>query len=268
MFSVFILFMISCRCTILDVKFSFLYATVHSGENAIFNNVNRWVDKYVIMRRQCKLRTDCRKNTKFNNCVTHTKQLFKIQGGFEQNPLQYFFCFVCFSLGCFAFYLPLIFPPLSSFWFLFIYWGPTFGLISSVLFSSYVNAQTSLKWVLRSWVFLSKTVFINKFPTLSPNKVCKEETFWSGILKGTRMNLFNNYLPFNEERAWSYLTPSYINMALNPFQSNPCGICCLLSRVFSFRNLISNFMYKCYIICIIWLNARDKFSHGDRNVQK
>lgn len=116
MFSVFILFMISCRCTILDVKFSFLYATVHSGENAIFSNVNRWVDKYVIMRRQCELRTDCRKNTKFNNCVTHTKQLFKIQRGFEQTPLQYFFCFVSFSLGCFAFYLPLIFSPLSSFW--------------------------------------------------------------------------------------------------------------------------------------------------------
>lgn len=146
MFSVFILFMISCRCTILDVKFSFLYATVHSGENAIFSNVNRWVDKYVIKRRQCKLRTDCRKNTKFNNCVTHTKQLFKIQRGFEQTPLQYFFCFV--FLWAVLLYL--------LFGFLFIYWGPTFGLIPSVLFSSYVNAQTSLKWVLRSWVFFPK----------------------------------------------------------------------------------------------------------------
>lgn len=259
MFSLFILFMISCRCTILDVKFSFLYATVHSGENAIFSNVNRWVDKYVIKRRQCKLRTDCRKNTKFNNCVTHTKQLFKIQRGFEQTPLQYFFCFVCFSLGCFA---------LSSFWVSFhllrsYFW---FDTICVVFFLCQCTDRFEMSTAVLG--FLPKTVFINKFRTLSPNRVCEEETFWSGILKGTRMNLFNNYLPFNEERAWSYLTPSYINMALNPFQSNPCGICCLLSRVFSFRNLIANFMYKCYIICIIWLNVRDKFSHGDINVQK
>lgn len=216
MFSVFILFMISCRCTILDVKFSFLYATVHSGENAIFNNVDRWVDKYVIMRRQCELITDCRKNTKFNNCVTHTKQLFKIQRGFEQTPLQYFFCFVCFSLGCFAFYLPLIFSPLSSSW------------VSFHLLRSYFWFDT-----ICVVFFLCQCTDLFEMSTA---------VFWSGILKGTRMNLFNNYLPFNEERAWSYLTPSYINMALNPFQSNPCGICCLLSRVFSLRNLISNFM--------------------------
>lgn len=65
------------------------------------------------------------------------------------------------------------------------------------------------------------------------------------------MNPFKNYPPFNEERAWSYLTPSYINMALNPFQPNPRGICCLLSRVFSSKNLIPNFMWKCYLYHLI-----------------
>lgn len=38
---------------------------------------------------------------------------------------------------------------------------------------------------------------------------------------------------FSDERAWSYLTSSCINMGLSPFQPNPRGLCCLLNHVFS-----------------------------------
>lgn len=68
------------------------------------------------------------------------------------------------------------------------------------------------------------------------------KNFWVRFLKRYKDKPIQELPTFDEERAWSYLTSSYINMGLNPFQPNPHGLCCLLS-VFSSENLTSGKLY-------------------------
>lgn len=63
------------------------------------------------------------------------------------------------------------------------------------------------------------------------------------------LKLFKSYPPFKEERAWSYLTSSYINMGLNPFQPNPHGLLYLFNLVFSSKNF--KVYLKAKVCCLI-----------------
>lgn len=87
-----------------------------------------------------------------------------------------------------------------------------------------------------------------------PNKL-KAENFSIRCSEKLRRRLFS------EERAWSYLTSSYINMGLSPFQPNPRGLCCFLNHVFSsgswnLSHLFQrNVYYICYFIIANWCQS-------------